>query len=103
MKKILVLTALHSSYLFAGQTGGGGGLGKQQQPLDLANVAFTLNTLPAIYVEDDVMRRTSARLSVDGVETVDMPLNDQASIQVRRLQSSIVDVAITRKFLSNLQ
>ncbi|HYX32765.1 MAG TPA: hypothetical protein VE954_06595 [Oligoflexus sp.] len=99
MKQVFLLTVLHASASFAGQTGGGGGLGKQQ--LDLTHSAFNLEQLPALYVHDDVLRRTSARLSVDGVETVDMPLDGNGFIKVRRLQSSIVDVAITRKVLSN--
>ncbi len=102
MKKVLLvsLSLIFCNSVFAGGTIGGGGAGTSKE--QLMDSAFHIEKLPSIYVADDVLRRTSARLSVDGVESVDMPL-DKASIQVRRLQSSIVDVAITRKVLSNPQ
>ncbi len=95
MKKVFLLTVLHASASFAGQTGGGGGLGKE-----LTHSAFNLEQLPALYVHDDVLRRAQARLSVEGIDTVALPINAKESIQVKRLQSFIVDQQVTKRFVS---
>lgn len=96
MKKIVVLAALNSSLLFAGQTGGGGGLGKQKQS-DL--MSLITEHLPSVNVEPDILRRAEARLSVKGVEAVDMPL-DNAFVTVKRLNSTVVDTDISTRFVA---
>lgn len=96
MKKIIALASLHSSLLIAGQTGGGGGLGKQL-PSDL--MVLMTDRLPSVNIAPDILRRAEARLSVEGMESVEMPL-EGSSVLVRKLNSSVIDIDFTKRFIA---
>jgi len=77
----------------------GGGSGSSKALTDLASTAFSVESLPTVDVDADVLRRTEARLAVSGTENVDLSL-DGSSFEVRKINKSVVDVQMTRRFLS---
>lgn len=99
MKKILLAAGLviYSTVSFGGGSIGGGG-GSSKASTELASSAFSLDHLPVIHVDPETLRRAEARLSVEGVESLQIPV-DSGSVAVRKLNSLIVDTEITRKFM----
>jgi hypothetical protein len=99
MKKYLALISIVCATNSLGGVSIGGGSGSSKALPDLVFAASILESLPAIHVDTNTLRRAEARLSVDGVEAVDMPMELGETLTVRRLYSSIVDVDITKKVL----
>lgn len=62
-------------------------------------MSMSLEQLPKAYTDQDEFRRTNARLSVAGIDTVNMNLEGN-TIQVRKLQGSIVDDKLSKEILS---
>ncbi|WP_141736129.1 hypothetical protein [Oligoflexus tunisiensis] len=75
----------------------GGGSGSSKALMNLVSAAFSLEKLPSVQVNTDTLRRVEARLSVEGIEAVEMPL-EGSSIEVKKIHSSIVDTEVTKKF-----
>lgn len=96
MKKFYVSFAvLLSASAYAGGTVGGNPGVSLEQP---TSTAFSVDSLPKIYVNPDAYRRVKARLSVGDVESAPVFVNGE-SIQVKRWLDSVVDIKISKEFL----
>ena len=100
MKKFVSITMLicWSQAFAGGAIGGNPGLVKEELALSLRESAFNVEALPKTPVSGDEFRRIRARLAVDGVHSVPALVGSE-TIQVRKLQSSIVDTSITKELL----
>lgn len=102
MKKcIYAIAALCVSYTaFAGGSigGGSGGLQKGELALELAEAAFDVQSLPKVYMEASDFRRATARLGVDGIESVNATI-DGESLDLRRFRDAVVDAKFSKEIL----
>ncbi len=95
MKLLAIAFVVISSVAFAGgSTGGSPGLVLE----DTVSAAFSVDSLPKIYVHPDDFRRANARLSVGNVASAPVLFNGE-SIQVKRWLDSVVDVKMSNEVL----
>lgn len=99
MKKFLAFISIALAAKALGGVSIGGGSGSSRALTDLASVAFDLDHLPQILVNSETLRRAEARLSVEGMEAVEMPM-EGSSVTVRKLNSSVVDTDVTKRFVA---
>ncbi|MDQ3235869.1 MAG: hypothetical protein M3Q07_29010 [Pseudobdellovibrionaceae bacterium] len=102
MKKFLAFILLMAAPTAPGGVSIGGGSGSSKTLTELATIAFGIEKLPSVLVDSDTLRRAEARLSIEGMETVEMPLGG-STVAVKKVSSAVVDTDITKRFVAESQ